>query len=130
MMIKIVTYLSFLVCVGIYGSYAQQVKSNSDGNSHSERSETYTEKSTLGKTNMKKRNVNYKGAKGKKGTTKSAGLYSESEVEARALTARKTKNSAKGNISLEEAKRQRAARIQAIINKNKKRKTSQSKNKH
>jgi len=56
---------------------------------------------------------------------KSAGtsrLYSKEQIAARARTAQKTKSSVKSRISPEEARKQRAARIEAIKAANKRKK--------
>ncbi|MFD2564867.1 hypothetical protein [Aquimarina rubra] len=62
-------------------------------------------------------------------TSETAKLYSKEEKEARALTARKSKESGKGNITPEQARRQREARIAAIIEANKTKKKTTSKRK-
>ncbi|MDH7444043.1 hypothetical protein [Aquimarina sp. 2201CG14-23] len=62
-------------------------------------------------------------------TSETAKLHSKSEIEARALTAQKTRNSGKANIPKEVAVRQREARIQAAIEANKTKKKTTSKRK-
>ncbi|WP_378176070.1 hypothetical protein [Aquimarina sp. SS2-1] len=64
-------------------------------------------------------------------TSETSKLYSIKEKESRALTAKKSKELGKGNITPQEAKRQREARVAAIIeaNKTKKKTTSKGNNK-
>ncbi len=127
---KCTFYLLFSFVIGICSINAQQLKSNSNGNSTSEKVMLYTEENVKTKKKLDQKDTKKPTIKTSSNTSITANLNSKAEIEARAITARKTKNSSKRNISPDEAKKQRAARIQAIIESNKKKKFTQSKRKN
>ncbi|AXT53678.1 hypothetical protein D1818_23675 [Aquimarina sp. BL5] len=116
---KLILFLFFSLVLGSQVVTAQQTNTNAPEqylpNSVKSKSIARTKVQTKGKnTNI----VN---------TSETAKLYSKKEKEARALTARKSKESGKGNITAEQAAKKRDARIAAIIEANKTKKKTPSK---
>lgn len=116
--VKLIIILVFSLLCGNNFVNAQQ--HDSDGNENTTTKSVSTSSKSKAKVKAKKNHsiVN---------TAETAKLHSKSEKEARALTAQKTKSSGKGNIPPEQAKKERAARIAAIIEANKTKKKTPSK---
>ncbi|WP_299441859.1 hypothetical protein [uncultured Aquimarina sp.] len=114
---KLIVILVFSLLCGNNFVSAQQ--HNSDGNEKSTATSTSVNNSKKVKTKKSKTSTIK--------TDETIKLHSKSERDARALTAQKTKKSGKGNIPPEKAKKEREARIAAIIEANKTKKKTPSK---
>ncbi len=131
--LKLIIVLVFSIVCGNNFVNAQQ--NNSDGNKNSPAVSVQNGNTSARSVNKTKNGKNKK-AKTKKNnlrkvnTDETLNLRSKSEREARALTAEKTRKSGKGNIPPERAKKERAARIAAIIEANKTKKKTPSKRKN
>ncbi|KAA1243352.1 hypothetical protein [Aquimarina sp. RZ0] len=117
---KFVIFSVFLFISGNYIGTAQYVDTSN--------SEILPSKSVRASMPSKKKNkTKARPALGTINTAETAKLQSKSEIKARAITAQNTKNSSKRNITALEAKRQRAARIEKVLETNKTKKKTLSK---
>lgn len=123
----IVILVCFLLCGSNFMNAQQLDASNSEQPVPNQvKSKTTTKAKAKARVRAKAQNRPVKAVN--KNETKK--LQSKSQKAARALTAKKTKDSGKGNIPPEKAKKERAARIAAIIETNKTKKKTLSKRKN
>jgi len=123
--IKLIIILVFSIVCG--NNFANAQQNNSDGNKNTPAVSVENGNTAARSVNKTKKTKTKKNTLRKVNTKETINLRSKSERDARALTAEKTKKSGKGNIPPERAKKERAARIAAIIEANKTKKKTPSK---